>query len=46
MKNHIDIRHDIRPGDTDAVIRLHQALYGNEFGFDDSFLDHVSEPFQ
>jgi len=46
MKNHIDIRHDIRPGDTDAVIRLHQVRYGNEFGFDDSFLDHVSEPFQ
>jgi len=46
MKKHINVRHDIRPGDTEAVIRLHQVLYGNEFGFDDSFLDDVSEPLQ
>lgn len=38
------IRNDGRPGDVDGVIGLHAALYATEFGFDDSFLEHVSEP--
>jgi GNAT superfamily N-acetyltransferase len=40
----LTFRNDGLPRDVEAVIGLHASLYAAEFGFDDSFLDHVSEP--
>ena len=40
----IDLRTELRPGDVEAIVRFHCEAYGDEFGFDPTFQDHVSEP--
>ncbi len=40
----VTIRHDLRPGDLDAIVALHGILYGSEYGWDTTFQEHVSGP--
>lgn len=44
MIDYITLRTEIRSGDAEAVVRLHQVIYTRECGFDDTFLEHISEP--
>jgi GNAT superfamily N-acetyltransferase len=40
----ITIRTNPSAVDLQAIVRLHQEVYGAEYGFDDSFAAHVEEP--
>lgn len=40
----LSVRHDLRPADLDAVLRLHETVYCDGLGFDRSFADHVEVP--
>jgi GNAT superfamily N-acetyltransferase len=40
----VTIRHDLRPGDLESIVALHVILYGNEYGWDTAFQEHVSGP--
>src|SRR4051794_7151298 len=42
--NGITLRHELRPGDVAEVLRLHETLYAQEYGFDATFADHVAGP--
>jgi GNAT superfamily N-acetyltransferase len=36
------VRHEIRPGDFDAIVAHHRELYGAEYGVDSTFESHVA----
>jgi GNAT superfamily N-acetyltransferase len=40
------LRTALRPGDLEAIVRFHCDVYGSEFGFDEAFEPHVSEPLE
>jgi GNAT superfamily N-acetyltransferase len=40
----IVVRTTLRPGDVDAIVRLHGSIYSREFGFDASFERYVAAP--
>ena len=44
MTRPVHVRTDFTAADIEAIIGLHADLYAREFGFDESFLDHVSGP--
>jgi len=37
------IRHLVKPGDMDSLVRLHGILYGDEYGFDETFERYVAD---
>jgi len=40
----MQIRHELRPGDVDEIIRMHGAIYAREHGFDDTFEAYGAGP--
>jgi len=38
------VRTTLRPGDVDAIVRLHGSVYSREFGFDSTFEEYVAVP--
>jgi GNAT superfamily N-acetyltransferase len=40
----IVVRTAVRPGDVDAIVRLHGSIYSREFGFDSTFEHYVAAP--
>src|SRR5581483_2113228 len=40
----ITLRSTLRPGDIDAVVRMHGTVYAQEHGFDSTFAVYVSGP--
>jgi GNAT superfamily N-acetyltransferase len=40
----IVVRTTVRPGDVDAIARLHGSIYAREFGFDPTFESYVAAP--
>src|SRR5438093_7578637 len=46
VPNSITLRHALRPGDVEAVVRLHAAIYPQEYGFDATFAEHVRGPLE
>src|SRR5436853_7200258 len=40
----ITLRHDLRPGDLEAVVSLDGTIYAGEYGFDATFEAYVAGP--
>ncbi len=40
----IQLRTALGAGDVEAIVRFHCETYGEEFGFDDAFAEHVAGP--
>jgi GNAT superfamily N-acetyltransferase len=43
-KDEILLRTDLRPGDLEAIVAFHGRVYSQEYGFDETFEDHVAGP--
>ena len=37
------VRTTLRPGDVDAIVRLHGSVYSRELGFDSTFEEYVAQ---
>jgi GNAT superfamily N-acetyltransferase len=44
IASHLNIRHDLRPGDIGYLIYLHGVLYAQEYGWDHTFEGYVAGP--
>jgi shikimate kinase/GNAT superfamily N-acetyltransferase len=39
-----ELRHDLRPGDLERIVRFHGTIYAAEYGFDSTFEAYVAGP--
>ena len=44
MTRAVWVRSTLRPGDVEAIVRLHGSIYSREFGFDSTFEAYVAAP--
>ena len=42
----ISVRTTLRPGDVDAIVRMHGSIYAREHGFDETFAVYVAGPLE